>query len=233
MYQLKHNFQQWNDNINADWDIIRHNRNSLKEFHTTKVQTFLNLSLFFEPMVFFPNQNELQSLNFYLGVNVPVVSPFFILQRVMSAESDSFLVPFLLSVKTGCLFKPSPQTGRETARGAGSVPLGTLKGKCTLNEEMGGGGGAHVELFFFPGGRVADSCTNPSPTAALLPLVRQSPGDRHNCPENDLKTFRCHIDHPGMWSGFSSTTVPLNGSISKMLRKQAGWRVATGSCMCS
>lgn len=34
MYQLKHNFQQWNDNINADWDIIRHNRNSLKEFHT-------------------------------------------------------------------------------------------------------------------------------------------------------------------------------------------------------
>lgn len=95
-------------------------------------------------MVFFPNQNELQSLNFYLGVNIPVVSPFFILQCIMSAESDSFLVCFLLSVKTGCLFKPSPQTGRETARGAGSVPLDTLKGKCTLNEEMGGGRGANV-----------------------------------------------------------------------------------------
>lgn len=118
-------------------------------------------------MVFFPNQNELQSLNFYLGVNIPVVSPFFILQCVMSKDSDSFLVCFLLSGKTGCLFKPSPQTGRETARGAGSVPLDTLKGKCTLSEEMGGGTGTNVELFFFPGGRVAglvtEQCTNIRP----------------------------------------------------------------------
>lgn len=128
-------------------------------------------------MVFFPNQNELQSLTFYLGVNIPVVSPFFILQCVISAESDSFLVCFLLSVKAGCLFKPSPQTGRETARGAGSVPLDTLKGKCTLNEEMGGGTGANVELFsFLEGGLLVVSQISARTLRPLL-LYRHWRGD--------------------------------------------------------
>lgn len=174
-------------------------------------------------MVSFPNQNELQSLNFYLGANIPVVSPFFILQGVMSKESDSFLVSLLLSVKTGCLFKPSPQTGGETARGAGSVPLDTLKGKCTLNEEMGGGTGASG-AFFLSWREGCWSCHRSvhehSPTAALPPLVGRSSGDWNNCPESDSKTFQCHIDHPGMWSGFSSTMVPFNRSISKMFRRK-------------
>lgn len=151
----------------------------------------------------------------------------------MSCRQNQVLFVFLFSFRAAC---SSPRHKlEERRRGEPTQFLSdTLKGKCTLNEEMGGGTGANVALFFFPGGRVAghvtDRCTNPSPTAALPPLVRRSSADGNNCLENYLKTFQCHIYPPSVWRCFSSTMVPFNVSLCKMFRskQQAGWGFASG-----